>query len=380
MKPSLAFATMCKNEEHCIRQTLDSVAPYVDYIVVCDTGSTDNTVQIVKDFFSETGIKGEVFVDEWIGFDHNKNLMMERVYNTTDYLLHLDADDYLMGNFSFLEDDRGSDLYLMTLKRKGTSWKATVVYNNRLRWKFIGVAHTIIRCTDRESYNVGDLSDRGWIDAEERGARKEDPMKYLRDAERLSKQFWDTAFEDPHNLNSRSAFYTAQSYADYGMHEEAIKWYSLYIRLRKNWVEETFEAQMRISLMMMHLNYSTERIIEEMKKAINLFPDRAEPYFHLGMYMNQQKRFEEAYRYLSEAKTFSLEEVEKKYSLFVQERMYGKFLNDELSVACYWLGRFEEGYKLLMNIVEDPDFAGSRERLLENKAAFEHSMGMTLGI
>ena len=159
------------------------------------------------------------------------------------------------------------------------------------------------------------------------------------------------------------------------MHEEAIKWYSLYIRLRKNWVEETFEAQMRISLMMMHLNYSTERIIEEMKKAINIFSDRAEPYFHLGMYMNQQKRFEEAYRYMSEAKTFSLEEVEKKYSLFVQERMYGKFLNDELSVACYWLGRFEEGYKLLMNIVEDPDFVGSRERLLENKAAFERSMG-----
>lgn len=378
MRPSLAFATMCKNEEHCIRQTLDSVAPYVDYIVVCDTGSTDKTVQIVKDFFSETGIKGEVFVDEWIGFDHNKNLMMERVYNTTDYLLHLDADDYLMGDFSLTEADIGSDLYLMTLKRKGTSWKATVIYNNRLRWKFIGVAHTIIRCMDRENYKVGDFSDRGWIDAEERGARKEDPMKYLGDAERLSKQFWDTVFEDPYELNSRSAFYTAQSYADYGMYEEAIKWYSLYIRLRKNWIEETFEAQMRISLMMMYLNYSPERIIEEMKKAINLFPDRAEPLFRLGTYMNQQKRFEDAYRYLSEAKTFSLEEVEKKYSLFVQERMYGKFLNDELSVACYWLGRFEEGYKLLISIIDDPDFTGSQERLLENKRAFEHSMGMTL--
>mgnify|MGYP001328285957 CR=1 FL=1 len=48
MRPTLAFATMCKNEEHIIGQVLDAVAPYIDYLVVADNGSTDRTLEIVE--------------------------------------------------------------------------------------------------------------------------------------------------------------------------------------------------------------------------------------------------------------------------------------------------------------------------------------------
>ena len=47
---------MCKNEEHCIRDTLESVYKYIDTWVVHDTGSTDNTCKIVTEFFEEKGI------------------------------------------------------------------------------------------------------------------------------------------------------------------------------------------------------------------------------------------------------------------------------------------------------------------------------------
>jgi len=30
-RPSMAFATMCKNEEHCIQNTLESVYKHIDY-------------------------------------------------------------------------------------------------------------------------------------------------------------------------------------------------------------------------------------------------------------------------------------------------------------------------------------------------------------
>jgi hypothetical protein len=30
-RPTLAFATMCKNEEHIIGTVLEAVAPYIDY-------------------------------------------------------------------------------------------------------------------------------------------------------------------------------------------------------------------------------------------------------------------------------------------------------------------------------------------------------------
>ena len=60
-KPTICFATMCKNEEHCIRETLKSVYKYIDYWVVEDTGSTDRTCEIVTEFFKEKNIPGELF-------------------------------------------------------------------------------------------------------------------------------------------------------------------------------------------------------------------------------------------------------------------------------------------------------------------------------
>ena len=55
-RPTLAFATMCKNEEHVIGQVLDAVAPYIDYLVVADNGSTDRTLEIVREFMDRTEI------------------------------------------------------------------------------------------------------------------------------------------------------------------------------------------------------------------------------------------------------------------------------------------------------------------------------------
>ena len=39
---------LIKNEERWVWYALQSVLPYVDKILVWDTGSTDNTVEIIK--------------------------------------------------------------------------------------------------------------------------------------------------------------------------------------------------------------------------------------------------------------------------------------------------------------------------------------------
>ena len=38
-RPTMAFATMCKNEEHCIGATLAQAGKHCDYVVVADNGS-----------------------------------------------------------------------------------------------------------------------------------------------------------------------------------------------------------------------------------------------------------------------------------------------------------------------------------------------------
>ena len=372
-KPTIVFATVCKNEEHIIRQTLESVYKYISYWVICDTGSTDKTREIITEFFKEKDIPGELFIDEWKGFGPNKTLMMERAKGKADYILHFDADDILIGDFELNEDKH--DAYNARVRRGPTDYVSSILYRGSLLWKFCGVAHTIIKCIDKPNFTTGSLVDLNfYLSSEDVGARSFDPDKYLRDAEKLRQQFFDTLVDDPDNLNSRSAFYTAQSYLDSGRLTEAIQWYRLYLRLKNTWVEEEYECYVKIAGCLAALKESPDKVINEYVNAKNIFPDRAEAHYRLGQYCNTINHFLMAYDQLSKAYKCDLEKVKSKYILFIDKRCYGKFVKDELSVACYWLERYNEGLKLVNEIVDDPDFEFEKPRLLENIQHFKNKL------
>jgi glycosyltransferase involved in cell wall biosynthesis len=372
-KPTIVFATVCKNEEHIIRQTLESVYKYISYWVICDTGSTDKTREIITEFFKEKDIPGELFIDEWKGFGPNKTLMMERAKGKADYILHFDADDILIGDFELNEDKY--DTYNARVRRGPTDYVSSILYRGSLLWKFCGVAHTIIKCIDKPNFTVGNLVDLNfYLSSEDVGARSFDPEKYLRDAEKLRQQFFDTLVDDPDNLNSRSAFYTAQSYLDSGRLTEAIQWYRLYLRLKNTWIEEEYECYVKIAGCLAVLKESPDKVISEYMSAINIFPDRAEAHYRLGQYCNTVNHFQMAYDQLDKAYKCDLEKVKSKYILFIDKRCYGKFVKDELSVACYWLERYNEGLKLINEIVDDPDFELEKPRLLENIQHFKNKL------
>jgi len=374
-RPTIVFATMCKNEEHCILETLKSVAPYIDYWIVCDTGSTDKTIELVKNFFAEKGIPGELHEDSWVGFDHNKTLMIQRAKDKADYIMHLDADDQLVGEFKFSLKESGKDAYFIPVKRGDAEWKNLILFKAEYTWKFCGVAHTTIKALENPNWNTGDLSHYGYyISGEGIGSRAFDPKKYLYDAERLQKQFWDTLVSDPDGLNNRSIFYTAQSYMDYGMYKEALQWNRLYLKVKDTWIEEQFEAQMRVSQCLMYLGEDSNQVILEMEKAIQISPDRAEPHYHLGKYLNSIGNHGLAYQHLLQAKNMDIEQVKSKYILFVNEKCYNKYINDELSVACYWIEKFQEGFDYLADIVNDSDFESHKERLITNLQHYQNKL------
>ena len=54
-----------------------------------------------RDFFEEKGISGELFIGEWKGFDYNKTQLFDKCYGRSDFILHIDADDLIVGDFKF---------------------------------------------------------------------------------------------------------------------------------------------------------------------------------------------------------------------------------------------------------------------------------------
>ena len=374
-KPTICFATMCKNEEHCIKNTLESVYKYIDTWVVHDTGSTDNTCKIVTDFFEEKGISGELFVGEWKGFDYNKTQLFDKCYGRSDYILHIDADDLIVGDFKF--NVKGNyDAYYLTTKRFQSSYKCLCLWSNKLHWKFCGVAHTTMKCLDKPIFSTTEelVCTDVYLHSRDTGARSIDPLKYFKDGELLEKQFFDTLYDDPDGLNGRSVFYAAQSYMDAQKHELAIKWYSLYLNLKNTWIEQVFESRIKIAKLLIVLQKSYEEIKIQIDFAISIFPDRAEPYFILGKHCNYIYKQEEAYHLLKKAYSCDFETVNKKYMLFVLKNCYGKYILDELNISCFWTNRLHEGKKYLLEIIDDPEFQQHKERLNKNLEHFNNKL------
>lgn len=218
-----------------------------------------------------------------------------------------------------------------------------------------------------EYFNKNDI----WINAEERGSRAFDPKKYHKDAELLKMQFFDTLYNDPDGLNNRSCFYCAQSYMDSNQNEEALKWYCLYLKFKNTWQEEVYESYLRISEILIRLKRPFSEIERQINRSIAIFPDRAEGYVILANHCNHIKMQEKAFELFTKALGQNFDDVKKKYTLFVRPRTYGKYILDELSVSCYWTGRYEEGQKYLEQIIEDPEFQHQRVRFNDNLKHFK---------
>lgn len=83
MKISVVIIT--RNEAHIIANTLESVLPVTDDIVIVDSGSTDDTVAICKKF------NARVIETDWQGYGINKNKGIDAARH--DWILGVDADE-----------------------------------------------------------------------------------------------------------------------------------------------------------------------------------------------------------------------------------------------------------------------------------------------
>ncbi len=112
---TLCLNMIVKNEGKIIINTLDNLCSKInfDYWVICDTGSTDNTRELILSFFSNKNIKGELYMDEWKDFGHNRTLALEHAYNKTDYLFINDADDIIFGDIILPENIFNYDSYYL---------------------------------------------------------------------------------------------------------------------------------------------------------------------------------------------------------------------------------------------------------------------------
>src|SRR4029077_16141857 len=118
-----------KNEKDVIIRCLESVLPLVEYWVIVDTGSTDGTQKIIKDFMKEKKVKGELFERPWKNFEHNRNEALGLAKGKADYVLFIDADEYLVFEKDFKRPVFDKDYYYINIKCGGMEFGKIMLIN-----------------------------------------------------------------------------------------------------------------------------------------------------------------------------------------------------------------------------------------------------------
>lgn len=86
-----------KNEAGRIVPTLESFAPYVDRFVICDTGSTDSTVEEAKAWFHQWG-QSEVLSISFENYSSARNRALQAADSAPGWLMMIDCDQRITGS------------------------------------------------------------------------------------------------------------------------------------------------------------------------------------------------------------------------------------------------------------------------------------------
>ena len=246
---TICLNMIVKDESHIIADTLKKLCDKIQfaYWVICDTGSTDDTPNIIKNFFKEKNIPGELFYDEWINFAHNRTLALNKAFKKTDLLLVFDADDEVVGNVNLnnISKDNILDEYQFQFGSAfGVNYTRTLMINNQKKFEYKSVIHEFISFMEGNA-RIGIIEGDYYVVSGRGGNRNKDPDKYLKDAKVLEVAY-DVALKDKDDLFHRYAFYCANSYKDYGDFENAIKWYKIVLSHERQWNQEKYMACLNI--------------------------------------------------------------------------------------------------------------------------------------
>ena len=347
---SICLNMIVKNESHIICKTFDNILKYVPitYWVISDTGSTDNTIELIKSYWKEKNIDGELVEHAWKDFGYNRTKALESAYNKTDYLLIFDADDSFHGNFK-VPAVLDKDSYNLKFG-VGFEYVRPLLINNRRRWKFVGVLHEYLACCEPDAVSAT-IDGNYHVESGRTGNRSQDPKKYEKDAKVLEMA---CQTEKDTSLTDRYAFYCAQSWKDAGEPDNAILWYKKCLTLN-NWYQEKYYSCIMIGNLykqkgdnmealkywLKTAEYDGERM-EGIAEAIQLLRESGMNLFACALY-----------------KKYRGYQKRPRDKLFIDITKYDSVLEYNASISAYYCGKKELGMECCRKILMDENASPS---------------------
>jgi glycosyltransferase involved in cell wall biosynthesis len=364
-KPTIGLLMMVKNEERRLHVSLNSVVGSVDAIIIYDTGSTDKTLDIIKEFSKKHRINLYIKQGDFVDFSTSRNVCLTFAESVNvHYLLLLDCNDELQGGKnlkrfaqSFLDKENTGFLVC----QQWWCGQLDKYYNvrfirNRCGWRYRGSVHEWMKDTNSPSENscfpIIRLTDDVVLYQDRTQDDDKTGKRFNRDRELLLKEYK----ADP--KEPRTIFYLAQTCQCLGLHDEALYYSKLRLELA-GFVEERFHSYMRCGTSAMALGHSWSDCMSWFLKAYEEF-DRAEPLVKIADLYRHKATVEKngsstnlwkmAYMYIKQACQLSYPEH---CILFVDKGAYTYYRWHLMSIIAMNVGELQEGKEACLKAIAD---------------------------
>jgi exopolysaccharide biosynthesis predicted pyruvyltransferase EpsI/glycosyltransferase involved in cell wall biosynthesis/GR25 family glycosyltransferase involved in LPS biosynthesis len=365
-RQKICLSMIVKDEAPVIARCLASVHALIDYWIVVDTGSTDDTKEIVRNTLRD--LPGELHERPWVDFAHNRSEALRLAQSHGNYTLIIDADDILEVPPDFKMPRLSAESYFVEINnRQRRYWRPQLV-SNRLAWRYEGVLHEFLSYTrgaDNRRVLPGERSHKRLpgvrIHMSDEGARRQITAteRYRRDATVLEGAL--EAETDPF-LSARYRFYLAQSYLDAGEKEKALAAYRGRATLGF-WDQEVFVSLYRSANLMAELGFDEAEVMATYLRAHSIRKDRAEALHGAARFCRVRRRFQQAFDLAKRALTIK----RPGNGLFLEDWIYQYAILDEFAVNAYWAGRYDDCIAACTRLLRENNIPPEmRERVEQN--------------
>jgi len=351
--PLLVVTLMIKNEEKVINATLEPFikAGIKDYFIF-DTGSTDNTINVVKDYFNQNNVKnGHIAQEPFIDFSTSRNRALdltEEKFPNAAFILMIDAEWYahnVEGLLDFCKKEASNltrKAYLIRVISYPTDFYHCRLIRKGSNSRFMGVVHEVIPISSndrlpKDIYLEYKPTSRG-IEATQK--------RWVRDRELLLKD------HNKNPENSRTTFYLAQTFEGLNDLHNAYKYYELRSH-QPGWDEENYETFYRLARVSDSLSKIDEKFTWQMAmdyylKAYQLRPHRAEPLIKIAEHY-WPENIPTCFLFAKMTKDLPYPQNEV---LFVDKQIYDYTRHEILSKSAWHAGEYSIGKDATMNAIK----------------------------
>lgn len=336
-----------KNESAILARCLNALAPHIDCYVVCDTGSTDSTVDLIRRTFEKHGVPGEVPTTTFRNFEQARNEALDAARASTlqfDYILFCDADMELVVHRPRYRDELTHGAYLVNQHHTAghMEYPNVRLLRRDVPARYRGVTHEYV---DVDPSKVAAFNGISFLDHASGSNRT---TKYQRDIALLDAGL----LAEP--TNARYMFYLANSYYDMGDIATALKKYQRRAEMG-GFAEEVFYSMYRIGQCYQKQSRVPE-MVHQFLETFDAHPHRAEPLYVLGQHFQRSGRYRLAYHTAEIAARVPY----PGHGLFVEAEVYQWRIAELAADAMAQIGQRDQArdlYKGLLTVVPESERA-----------------------